>query len=92
MGRGGTDEATSPVRRGVSLANALILSRTTLIPRSSDAFSSSTLFLNESGLQEGRFEVRQRSRSESLDGRTTYPNSCFDRARMVLVFPVPGGP
>jgi hypothetical protein len=51
-----------------SCANALILLRTTAIPRSSDALSSMT---------------RERYWS---------PNSWRAAARIVVVFPVPGGP
>jgi len=50
-------------------ANVLIRSRTTVIPLSSDALSSST-----------------------LDEKSSGPNSSLDNARIVLVFPVPGGP
>lgn len=52
-----------------ALANVLIFSRTTEIPRSSEALSSKTLFRMSSG-----------------------PKSSLQRARIVDVLPVPGGP
>ena len=51
------------------LAKFLIFSRTTWMPRSSDAFSSRTRLLHPAA-----------------------PNKSLAMARMVEVFPVPGGP
>jgi len=50
FGRGITDDAAPETCLGVSLANVLIFSLTTEIPRSSEAFSSSTRARNKSGL------------------------------------------
>lgn len=90
--------ATPLMFRGVSLANALILSRTTLMPRSSEALSSSTRFRKLSGLGDSTEQepgVRREGPSERcgrVGAGATDPNSCFDKARIVDVLPVPGGP
>jgi hypothetical protein len=93
--------ATPLMLRGVSLANALIFSRTTLIPRSSEALSSSTRFRKLSGLRDMWWpstSTRQSGRVEAIAADVaapkpqTDPNSCFERARIVDVLPVPGGP
>lgn len=72
--------------RGVCFAKFLIFSLTTEIPRSSDAFSSRTRLRKLSGLTR---VVRMMKRDVD---RITRPNSCLDNARIVDVFPVPGGP
>ena len=61
-------------------AKFLIFSRTMAIPRSSEAFSSRTRVFISSGL--GLVGIKERG----------YPKSSLQRARMVDVFPVPGGP
>ena len=48
--KGGTDDAAPETCLGVSLANVLIFSLTTEIPRSSEALSSKTRARNRSGL------------------------------------------
>lgn len=47
-----TDDAAPDTCLGVSLANVLIFSLTTEIPRSSEAFSSNTRARNKSGLRQ----------------------------------------
>jgi len=64
----------------VTRAKFLIFSRTIEIPRSSEAFNSRTRVFINSGLQ--------------LVNSTghPYPNNSLHKARIVDVFPVPGGP
>lgn len=57
------------------------------MPRSSEAFSSSTRERKLSGLFAEYISI---TRWEKYSG--TDPNSWRDRARIVDVFPVPGGP
>jgi hypothetical protein len=56
------------------------------MPRSSEAFSSSTLFLKFSGL------LGIVSEDILSDITWAHPKSWRDKARMVDVLPVPGGP
>jgi hypothetical protein len=76
--------------RGVSLANVLIFSRTTEIPRSSDALSSKTRDRKRSGLDNQLPSVLVSS------DVIAHPNSCRARARMVPIYissdPSPGVP
>ena len=57
----------------------------TWIPRSSDAFNSSTLLFIKSALRER--EITQRTH-----WLITYPYSSLATANIADVFPVPGGP
>ena len=76
-----------------SLAKFLIFSRTTLIPRSSEALSSRTLVLINSGLHEMKGQSSECAcRAGNMSVAITHPKSCLASARMVEVFPVPGGP
>jgi hypothetical protein len=82
------------------------LSRTTEIPRSSDAFNSSTRSLikglfgeqgkaNGGGEETLGFQQRHRSGSDRSARAlliVSHPNSSRETARMVDVLPVPGGP
>jgi hypothetical protein len=97
VGRGFTDDAAPETCLGVSLANVLIFSLTTEIPRSSEAFSSNTRARNKSGLAQPTIHryrpISVWAQNANLeDYESAYPNICRARARIVLVFPVPGGP
>ena len=68
----------------VTLAKFLIFSRTMEIPLSSDALSSNTrVFINSGLYTYVNFHLHQVN---------LYPKSSLHKARIVEVFPVPGGP
>lgn len=86
----------------VSWANVFTFSRMTWMPRSSEALSSSTLCLYSTGLghRGGRDASRDGSKQEPCGGdpvvqralQASHPYSSLAAAKMVEVFPVPGGP
>ena len=81
-GRAGRTHEDTPTFLGVSLANVLIFSLTTEIPRSSDAFNSRTRLRNRSGLQKTSAMSRM-SIGIVIKMKPTHPKSWRERARIV---------